>query len=92
VRRFALAAYFVEAGLLLVVLPWSVFWEQNYLFDVLPGVRAVTGSAFVRGGVTGLGLWNLGIGLSELGGLLISRLGDQPTPDDASIAPPSQAR
>ena len=35
-RRLLYAAYFLEVGLLLVVLPWTVFWDRNYLFDLVP--------------------------------------------------------
>jgi hypothetical protein len=30
-------ALFVEIGLLLVVLPWSGFWDRNYFGAALPG-------------------------------------------------------
>jgi hypothetical protein len=56
----------IYIGLLLVVLPWSHYWQENRFFAVLPE-RWVEwlqlGS--VRGVVSGLGLLDIWIGLSE---------------------------
>ena len=67
-RRLLLAAYFLEVGLLLVILPWTTFWDRNYLFDLVPVVRDWLHSSYARGAVSGLGLLNIGLGLSEVGG------------------------
>ena len=32
-KRLLLVAYFIEVGLLLVLVPWSPFWERNYFLD-----------------------------------------------------------
>jgi hypothetical protein len=78
------AAYFFEVGLLLVILPWSTFWERNLLLDVVSLVHDVSRSAFVRGAVSGLGIVNLAVGVSLL--LEAWRLrGDPPSP--VSIVP-----
>jgi hypothetical protein len=66
VRRLLYAAYFLEVGLLLIVLPWTSFWDRNYLFDLVPAVREVVLSAYVRGAVSGLGLLNVAFGLSDI--------------------------
>jgi hypothetical protein len=66
VRRLLYAAYFLEVGLLLVVLPWTSFWDRNYLFDLVPAVREVVLSAYVRGAVSGLGLLNVVFGLGDV--------------------------
>ena len=55
-RRLLLAAYFLEVGLLLVILPWTTFWDRNYLFDLVPVVRDWLHSSYARGAVSGLGL------------------------------------
>jgi thiamine-phosphate pyrophosphorylase len=34
-------AFFLEVGLLLVVLPWSSFWDNNYFASLWPGLREV---------------------------------------------------
>jgi hypothetical protein len=72
-RRLVYVAVFLEVGLLLVVLPWSGFWDRNYFGAALPGLRPIITNNFVRGAVTGLGLVNLLAGLSELILLFASR-------------------
>ena len=61
-----IVAFFLEVGLLLVVLPWSEFWEHNYFAASWPLVRAIVTNNFVRGGVSGLGIVNLVVGFAEL--------------------------
>ncbi len=60
------AAFFLEVGLLLVVLPWSGFWDGNYFGAAVPGVRALITNNYVRGAVTGLGVVNLFAGFADL--------------------------
>lgn len=61
--------YFIEAGLVLVVTPWSDFWDRNYFIDVLPFVGVVANSAVARGAVTGVGVVTAMAGVLELAGL-----------------------
>jgi hypothetical protein len=49
----------VLVGVVLVVAPWTPWWDANYLLHPYPLVRSVVLSAFTRGAVTGLGLANL---------------------------------
>lgn len=72
-KRLLYIAYFLEVGLLLVIVPWSGFWEQNYFADNLPTVRAAIGNNFVRGGISGLGIVNLCVGLVDLAALVSMR-------------------
>ena len=65
-RRLLYAAYFLEVGLLLVILPWTTFWDRNYLFDLVPAVRDLLLSSYARGAVSGLGLLNIALGLAEV--------------------------
>jgi hypothetical protein len=60
------AAFFLEVGLLLIVLPWSGFWDGNYFGAAWPRLRAIMTNNFVRGAVTGLGVVNLSAGLVDL--------------------------
>jgi hypothetical protein len=66
VRRLLFAAYFFEVGLLLVIIPWSTFWDQNALLEAVPAVYQWTRSEFIRGAISGLGALNIGAGLAEL--------------------------
>ena len=59
-------AFFLEVGLLLIVLPWSAFWEHNYFATAWPALQAFVTNNFVRGAVTGLGLVNLFAGFADL--------------------------
>jgi hypothetical protein len=58
-------AYFIEVGLLLIVVPWSAFWERNYFLEMWPPLAAVATNPFVRGAVTGLGVVNVVAGLVD---------------------------
>jgi hypothetical protein len=71
--RLLLTAFFFEAGLLLVIVPWSVYWERNYFVQALPAVQAFLMNDFVRGAVSGLGLVNLLSGLVEIWAFLTTR-------------------
>ena len=66
-------ALLLETGLLLVLIPWSAFWDQNYLARVVPGLGALIINNYVRGAVSGLGLVNMWSALSELADLVTSR-------------------
>ena len=68
--RLLLTAFFFEAGLVLLIIPWSIYWEQNYFVQALPAVQAFITNDFVRGAVSGLGLVNLLAGLGEIWALL----------------------
>lgn len=58
--------FFLEVGLLLIVLPWSGFWERNYFAETWPNLRAIVTNNFVRGAISGLGVVNLVAGFLEL--------------------------
>ena len=71
--RLLLTAFFFEAGLVLLIIPWSVYWEQNYFVQALPAVQAFLANDFVRGAVSGLGVVNLTSGIVELISILLAR-------------------
>jgi hypothetical protein len=72
-RRLVYVAFFFEVGLLLLVLPWSAFWERNYFVVTWPALRPLLTNNFVRGGVTGLGAVNVCAGVADLLLLFSSR-------------------
>ena len=72
IRRLVYVAFFLEVGLLLVVLPWSGFWEHNY-FAAWPPLGRLMANNFVRGAVTGLGVVNLIAGFADLAMAFASR-------------------
>jgi hypothetical protein len=52
-------------GLLLVALPWTHLWDQNALFAMVPQVAWLAANGAVRGIVSGLGLLNIWIAVSD---------------------------
>jgi hypothetical protein len=79
--RLIFAAYFLEAGLILIVAPWSAFWDHNILAAWYPPAAALITNAFVRGAVTGIGLITAVAGLIELAGVFGLRRREQPAGD-----------
>ena len=67
--RLLLLAYFAEVGLVLLVVPWSPFWDRNYFVNVWPAAGALAQSNLVRGAVSGLGIINLWAAMAELAAL-----------------------
>ena len=82
IRRLVYVAFFLEVGLLLVVLPWSTFWDNNYFVLRLPSIRPFLTNHFVRGAITGLGGVNLVAGFVDLTLVFASR-----EPHDATDRP-----
>jgi hypothetical protein len=68
-----LAALLLEIGLLLILIPWSAFWDRNYFAAVFPPLRDALANNYVRGGVSGLGLLNIYAALAELSDLFRAR-------------------
>ncbi len=71
--RLLFIAYFLEVGLLLVLVPWSAYWDRNALLTWVPQFEALARNPFVRGAVSGLGLVNLMAGALDLAGLVKGR-------------------
>jgi hypothetical protein len=71
--RLLFAAYFLEAGLILLVAPWSRWWDRNFFADTLPILDAVLASPYARGAVSGVGLITVLAGLADLGAAFGSR-------------------
>jgi hypothetical protein len=71
--RLLLIIYFIESGLLLLVVPWSDFWERNAFIQVWTLGSHVAQSNFVRGGVSGVGMLLLCAGLIELTTMIAGR-------------------
>jgi hypothetical protein len=71
--RLLFVVYFLEVGLLLVLLPWFSFWDRNYFADAVPLLGAVARNDFVRGAISGLGFVNVGAAVSELVSIFAGR-------------------
>lgn len=53
------------AGVLLIILPWTPEWTDNYLLLTFPTLRSVVSNGFFRGVCSGLGLLDIWIGFWE---------------------------
>lgn len=82
-KRLMFVGFFLEIGFVLVVIPWSAFWDRNYFAQMLPQLHELITNNFFRGAVSGLGVINVIAGITELLSMLLARSTDQP----ASIAP-----
>ncbi|HXT70033.1 MAG TPA: hypothetical protein VN700_09785 [Vicinamibacterales bacterium] len=71
--RLLVAAYLVEAGLVLTIAPWTVFWERNYFAYLIPSIGAWMADPYVRGAVTGVGLVTTFAGLRDLSNVILAR-------------------
>lgn len=86
-KRLLLVALFLETGFLLVVIPWSAFWDRNYFAQALPAVQVFMSNNYVRGAVSGLGLVNVYLGLAELVGAITARPSPPSSLGASSISP-----
>ena len=71
--RLLRSALLLEFGFVLIVIPWSVYWDRNYFAQLVPHVRDVLANDFVRGAVTGLGVLNALAGCFELVSMYAAR-------------------
>jgi hypothetical protein len=53
------------AGVLLIILPWTPEWTDNYLLLSFPALRDLISNGFFRGVCTGLGVLDIWIGFWE---------------------------
>ncbi|MBI1789842.1 MAG: hypothetical protein HYR60_20115 [Acidobacteria bacterium] len=70
-KLFALTfiVFCLEIGVVLLILPWSEYWDENYLSSLTQQWRGLWDNAYLRGAVSGLGIVNIYISVSELFGL-----------------------
>ena len=85
--RLLLTAFFFEAGLVLVLIPWSIYWERNYFLQLVPVLEPFLTNGFVRGAVSGLGLVNFVAGVVEIWSFLTTRHVPEPAVSISRAAP-----
>jgi hypothetical protein len=56
----------IEIGLFLLIYPWMRSWEYNYLIQLKPSLAGFLTSVQCRGAVSGLGILNLIVAVSEI--------------------------
>ena len=67
-KLFALIfiVFCLEIGIVLLVLPWSEYWDNNFFAALTPGWEHLWANSYLRGAVSGLGLVNIYISFGEL--------------------------
>jgi hypothetical protein len=63
---FLLGVYFLGAGLLLAVAPWTTWWEHNLFASLLPDLSLWMGNTLVRAAVSAVGLLTIATGLVDV--------------------------
>jgi len=71
--RLLLTAFFIETGAVLVLAPWSQFWDRNYFAQGLPFIHALLINNFVRGAVSGVGIVNVAAAVAEMHAFFVER-------------------
>jgi hypothetical protein len=67
VLRAMLVVLCFEMGALLLYLPWTSFWEQNYFLSHFPVLIPVLLHPSFRGAVSGLGVVDIIIAIGMIG-------------------------
>jgi hypothetical protein len=57
--RVVLLLIWLEAGLALILVPWSEVWDINFFVYQYPVLGLFANNPFVRGAISGLGLMNV---------------------------------
>jgi hypothetical protein len=83
--RVLLIAFLLEIGFMLLVLPWSPYWDHNYFAAAIPAVHAFITNNFVRGAVSGLGIVNMTAAIVDLIAPFFARRA--PAPRSVGITP-----
>lgn len=55
-----------ELGILLILAPWSGFWERNFFLERFPDLIPYLLSSYTRGAISGLGLLDIFVAISLL--------------------------
>jgi len=75
-RQIMVVLLAMEAGLVLLVMPWSVLWDRNWWFFGSEHLRVILSNNFLRGAVSGFGMLTLWVGISFASDLLSSDSND----------------
>lgn len=61
-----LVVFCFYVGVLVVLLPWTRYWQENHYLLTSPVLGPVLNSGITRGAISGLGLLDIWIGISEI--------------------------
>src|SRR5260370_39189412 len=61
-----LIVFCLEIGVVLLVFPWSDYWDNNFFSTWIPKLHGLWDNSYVRGAVSGLVITNIYIAFGEL--------------------------
>ena len=64
--RVVLAFAWFDLGLVILLLPWSHFWESNSLLARYPDLIPYFLSGYLRGAISGIGLFDMVVAAEAL--------------------------
>jgi hypothetical protein len=67
IYRALLVVLAFEMGALLLYLPWSQYWEQNYFLSHYPSLLPIVLHPTFRGAVSGLGILDILLAIGWIG-------------------------
>jgi len=67
ILRAVLVVLCFELGALLLYIPWTTFWEQNYFLNHFPSLMPLFLHPSFRGAVSGLGVLDIILAVSLIG-------------------------
>ena len=79
-----------EMGIFLIAFPWSHYWNSNFFSWLTPAWRELWVDPFFRGAVSGLGVVNLYVSLTEVFRLQAPSRASESAP--GRLAPPASDR
>jgi hypothetical protein len=82
-----MAAFFLEVGFVLLVVPWSSYWDLNFFSQSWPPLHTLLTSNYVRGAVSGLGIVNVLAAVGEIARLFEGRAAARVRPPGPSAGP-----
>lgn len=65
--RAMLVVVFFEMGALLLYLPWTAYWEQNYFLSHFPALMPILLHPSFRGVVSGVGILDIFLAFGLIG-------------------------
>jgi hypothetical protein len=84
-RQLLFVAYLVEAGLVLLIVPWSGLWERNAFLQMAAAwFVEIARTGWFRGAISGVGLMLVGAGLAEAVSI---RMPSRPSPSGPPDGP-----
>ena len=59
ILRVVMLLFWLELGLVLILVPWSDIWESNYFLVPVSAAGIFLTNPFLRGAISGLGFMNV---------------------------------